>query len=164
MKLSAIYNECKDECRALNIPIADSITIETREMRQHGECIVTYANNRYRINISTALYEYGSLLAIKDTILHELCHTCPDAMNHGAGWKRWVNKLNAAYGYTIARCTPCADKYNGVNPRELPYKYVIVCEQCGGYSVRQRSCDVVKYPATYRHGCGGRLTVIHNGR
>lgn len=69
-----------------------------------GQC--RYRNGSYTINISCRLLEESVPREIlKQTVLHEILHTCKNCMNHKTEWKEVANQVNRAYGYNIKRCT-----------------------------------------------------------
>ena len=47
---------------------------------------------------------------LKNTIIHELLHTCVGCMNHKAKWKFYADKVNRAYGYDDIKRTSTADE------------------------------------------------------
>ena len=55
-------------------------------------------DGRYVISVSASLflaYRENVEEALRNILLHELAHTCKDGMNHGKGWKKWVDRMNA---------------------------------------------------------------------
>ena len=63
---------------------------------------------------------------IRNTIFHEILHSCKECMNHGKKWKYYAQKVNQKYGTNIARTA----EYE-----EYPYKkpkinYELYCPTC----------------------------------
>lgn len=161
-QLNQLLNECIIELEALNIPIAKQIRgvfINKRAKSRFGCCKIQRAGIKtyYQIEVSAFLLA-GGREAVKDVIFHELLHTCPDCMNHGARWKKYAALVNQRYKrhvrtanrYEDFALTPPAD-------REA-IKYHIVCTRCGARIERKRKSKIVTHPQQYRCGrCGGRL-------
>ena len=114
----------------------------------------------YSININVVLLdEKNDVSGLKNTIIHELLHSCKGCMNHGENWKRLAEKVNRAYGYNIKRTSSSDEK--GVQKSTVPTaknKYCVICEKCGKKYMRTRMSNLVKYPNRYSCGvCGGKL-------
>lgn len=105
--------------------------------------------------------------ALITTLIHELIHTCPDCMNHGALWKSYAQKVHRAYGYPIQTTIRLDEIYGfshllkegsdaGVSSGEK-YRFVLVCQKCGKMFFRKRASQTLKHPEHYRCSCGGSL-------
>lgn len=90
-----------------------------------------YINDTSKIFISFNKYyvEETDLHALRNTIVHELCHCLKGTLNeiHGKHWKAWAKKANAIYNLevsTYASNEECIGifKHN---------KYTITCPKCG---------------------------------
>ena len=94
----------------------------------------------------------------KQTLAHEILHTCPDCLNHQTQWKSHVNKMNRAYGYKIERTNSCQNI--GVE-RDISKnaKYIIECQKCHTKGYKDRISGVIRNPEKYHCKCGGRLAV-----
>lgn len=156
--LQIIAAQCMRELDVLGIKYGEVISFEinTRAKKRWGQCKRIYGN-KYSINISYRLLEDDTpMVSLKNTIIHELLHTCKDCMNHGENWKRQADKVNRAYGYGIKRCNSAEEK--GV--KELPeeskkIKHRFVCKGCGQTIDRMRESRFTKYHTYYRCGrCG----------
>ena len=83
------------------------------------------------------MYDDIDDIATKTTVMHELLHSCDNAMEHKHEWLRLANKVNQAYGYNIKRCTSASEKmtdeqikrYN--KPVEHTKTYICRCNECG---------------------------------
>lgn len=141
--------ECMRELDALNIPYGKvrEVTINTRAKRRWGQC--REVRGLYYISISDRLLENKD--GLKNTIIHELLHTCPNCMNHKEPWKAVASKVNKAYGYNIKRCSGAEEK--GVEPVE--YKYVFKCKKCGVEVKQMRASKFTRNPRNYKCGCCG---------
>ena len=83
--------------------------INYRAKSRWGQC--QRKGSGYYINISDRLLQDDvPIKALKDTIIHEILHTCNGCMNHGTTWKNYADKVNKAYGYNIKRCTSAEEK------------------------------------------------------
>ena len=156
-KYNDLLKEVINEAIALNIPISNNInsniTINTRAKGRFGQC--KKHNGTYLIEISEHLTQAENKY-IKQTLAHEVLHTCPNCMNHGVTWKSYARKMNINYGYEISRATSC-NNMGIVSPRIENAKYIITCKTCGKKSYKQRAANVVKHIDNYRCKCGGRL-------
>lgn len=145
--------ECMRELDALNIPYGNvrEVSINTRAKRRWGQC--KKVGSVYHINISDRLLENKD--GLKNTIIHELLHTCPNCMNHGQPWKSVADKVNKKYGYNIKRCSDADEK--GVKPLDetYEYKYVFKCKDCGQMVRQMRASKFTRNPQSYKCGCCG---------
>lgn len=126
--------------------------VNSRAKRRLGCCRAEIQKGEriYYIEISSSLAEKDDR-AVKEVILHELLHTCPDCLNHGKTWKSLAQRVNRVYGFNItatARAEDCGPP---------AYRYMIVCRKCGRKIYRMRKSRVVTEPKAYRCSCGGRL-------
>ena len=99
-------NFCMEMLDEINIPYCEpeSFTINTRA-RRWGQCKYIRASGKFYININiTLLDERNGEDGLINTILHELLHTCPGCMNHGAEWKKWAEKCGKSMATTSKDC------------------------------------------------------------
>lgn len=106
-KTKDMINECIDICKAVNIPISKSIIFgNSRGERTHGYCkLKTDPRTHgvvYLVNISSYLVNDEEK---KNTIIHELLHTCDGCFNHGTLWQHYGNIIKRNYGIEITRCS-----------------------------------------------------------
>ena len=139
--------ECMSELDALKIKYSPNISfvINTRAKARLGLC--KKIGNSYVIEISEILLDerIDEKHGLKNTIIHELLHTC---------------RVNAAYGYTIKRAQNRSD---GIIPPELQAsaRYIIRCTGCGAEIPRVKRSPLVDHPEKYRCAkCGGMLERI----
>ena len=143
------------QARALGIPVSHSIVpqvrLNGRATGRFGCCI--RRDGAYTIELSSRLLgaEEGAVL---QTLAHEVLHTCRGCSNHGPRWKGYAGRMNAAYGYRIARTDSCEKL--GV-PDTAKVRYVLVCTRCGARIGRSRRSALVEHPERYRCRCGGTL-------
>lgn len=151
----ALLGEVTQEIRLLGIPISQNIEpkvrVNSRATARFGCCI--RQGNRFLIELSDRLLSSGEL-ACRQILAHELLHTCPGCQGHGPLWKAYASRMNAAYGYQIARTGSCESL--GV-PDKTPVRHLVVCEACGMEFKRARASLLVQHPERYRCKCGGRL-------
>lgn len=117
--LQQIAQICFRELEALGIVCGSvqAFRVNTRAKRRWGLCKILPGG--YQIEIAAVLLrEDIPLASLKDTIIHELLHTCPGCANHGAQWKALADKVNRAYGYNIRRLASPAEK--GVPDEWIP--------------------------------------------
>ncbi len=145
--------ECLAETDRLGIPRAKSITftVNTRAKTRLGVC--KKAGDRYVIEISALLLDESvpPEKGLKNTLIHEILHTCRGCMKHTGRWKQYADKVNAAYGYQIKRT---AEREEGVVPKALvpKPKYRVTCRNCGAVYERYRMSAFLQHPERYRCG------------
>lgn len=149
----ALLPRVLEQARALGIPvsgrIAPHVRVNRRAATRLGCCI--RQGREFTIELSARLLEADER-ACRQTLAHEVLHTCPGCGNHGAVWKGYAARMNAAYGYEIARTGSAAG--------EKPPRYLLVCRGCGAQFQRMRRSPLVEHPERYRCKCGGYLTRI----
>ena len=116
----------------------------------------------YEIEIAEILLRDGvSDAAAKNTIAHEVLHTCPGCLKHTGRWKQYANKVNRLLPqYNIKRTTSVDEKGVPVRRKEPIYRYALKCEACGKEIRRQKKTVVIEHPEHYHCTCGGKLTRI----
>lgn len=146
--LQKLYNECLQELNNIDIEygVIRSISINNRLTRTWGLCRTFYENGCdkvFRIDISSRLLKDDvDDIATKDTIIHEILHTCEGCQNHGKEWKKQAEKVNKEYPqYHISRTTSTTKK--GISD-ENEYKYIIQCKTCKKKWKYRRNTNVVK--------------------
>lgn len=161
--------ECMEELDKIGVEYGNIVEVvpNTRAMSRWGQC--KKVPNGYSININAVLLdERNGVIGLKETILHELIHSCKDCLNHGAEWKMIADKVNKAYGYNIKRTSTAAEKF--VSEETMPKKvkkseresnYIIRCKRCNHMYHRTRASKLTKQPHLFRCGaCGGELELI----
>lgn len=156
LELNTLMQTMATDLRSLNIPIstkiAPEVVINTRAKRRLGCC--RRANGTFTIEISASIL--GDEERLRQTLAHELLHTCPGCQNHGERWKAYAAVVNSAWGMEISRLAPPTDDENA-RLRNDTVKYILTCEACGKQFPRMRMCPLVRHPEHYRCQCGGRL-------
>lgn len=149
----ALYTECMSELDAIGIEYGTvtSWEVNTRAKSRWGQC-KGLGHGYYSINITNRLLADNiDDMATKNTIMHELLHTCEGCMNHGTEWQRLANKVNKVYGYNIKRTTSYEEK--GIEQPEQPKaKYVIGCPCCGAKWEYMRMTKAVQDPRRFLCG------------
>jgi len=158
MRYNRLLQEVILEAKQLNIPISQNIDpnviINTRAKR-FGQC--KRRGDKFLIELSSIFDQAEDKMA-KQTLAHEILHTCPGCLNHQALWKSHVSKMNRAYRYNISRTNSCENI--GVTREILTNaKYVIECQKCHNIVYKDRISGVIRNPEKYHCKCGGRLTV-----
>ena len=150
-----------DQARALKIPVSAQIrphvTVNRRAVTRFGCCI--RRGEAFEIELSQRLLEAAEGACLQ-TLAHEALHTCPGCRDHGQRWKAYAARMNAAYGYAIARTDTCEKL--GVEDT-VQARYLVVCTRCGAQFRRSRKSKLVEHPERYRCRCGGTLEVRQVG-
>lgn len=135
--LEKLYKECLLELDAIGIQYGKiaSIKENSRLTKTWGNCRRISPRNTkwedcsYEIKISSRLLNDSvDDNAVKNTIIHEILHTCENCLNHGNTWKIQAEKVNREYPqYNIKRTTSFSEK--GISEND-EYKYIIECSTC----------------------------------
>ena len=146
------------QARAVSIPVSEHIRPQVRLNRRaktrFGCCV--RQGGTYTIELSARLAREGSEDAILQVLAHEVLHTCYGCSNHGARWKGYAQRMNAAYGYHISR----TDKFEDLGLEDdRPVRYWVVCTKCGRRIPRMKRSPLTDHPERYRCQCGGTLLV-----
>ncbi|MEG1774009.1 MAG: SprT-like domain-containing protein [Oscillospiraceae bacterium] len=151
----ALLQAVLSQARAAGIPVSGAIEpqvrINTRATTRFGRC--SGSNGRFVIELSARLLDAPEA-ACRQTLAHELLHTCRGCRNHQALWRSYAARMNAQFGYSIGRVSSC--EALGLEPAG-PIRYRLRCEGCGAVLTRQRRSPLVEHPERYRCRCGGRL-------
>jgi len=149
------------QARALGIPVSSQIdphvAVNRRAVTRFGCCICK--DGRFTIELTARLLDAPEQ-ACRQTLAHEILHTCPGCRNHGPRWKHYAQRMNAAYGYQISRLSP---------PQALgltggkPARYLLRCDACGRIFPRMRASNLTRHPERYRCACGGALVLCSPG-
>ena len=88
MDFNAALQHVLEQVRAAGIPasaqIDPQVRVNTRAKKRYGRCI--FRDGRYEIELSARLQAADSSV-VHTVLAHEVLHTCPGCMNHGARWK-----------------------------------------------------------------------------
>lgn len=145
------------EARTIGVPVSDKIEprvkINSRAVRRFGRCVLS--NGKYTIELSSMLIDAPER-SCRQTIAHEIIHTCPGCMDHGKIFRRYAEMMNNAYGYSVSRTGSREEM--GI-PDEENYRFAIICQKCGKKILRLRRSSITDDPSRYRCECGGRLRV-----
>ena len=143
------------EAKSLGIPVSREIdphvAVNTRARTRFGRCI--RRSGRFTIELSERMLEAPER-SCRQTLAHEVLHTCPGCQNHQVRWKSYAARMNAAFGYAIER-TGTAEGLGVPDRREARYK--LVCERCGAELTRMKKSPLIAHPERYRCRCVGKL-------
>ena len=150
-----LREQCISEITCLGIELGKiaSWSVNRRAKTRWGLCRLK-RDGSYEIEIAESLLadDRISEKACKETIIHELLHTCKGCMRHTGRWKQYAELMNRAYGYNIKRVTEGYEKgIENYKASEMAIKYVFTCGGCGATIYRKRDS---KFTRNYRHyGC-----------
>lgn len=149
-----LINDCLYEITSVGIR-PGNITewkINRRSKERWGMC-TKKPNGECIIQISARLLEDDNISekACKDTIIHEILHSCPECKGHTGKWKEYALLMNRTYGYNIKRVTSGHEK--GIEDyhvtRHLEIKYVFRCSCCGNTIFKKKKCKFTRYYRNY---------------
>ena len=165
--LQKLYALVKAEAISAGIPVSSHImrcSVNTRLRKAMGRCIkkTNMLGVCYEIEIAGCMVADGvDDMEIRDTIMHELIHTCPGCWDHGNVFHHFADIVNRKYGYHV---DTYADREQleaaGVVIKDPGYKYMLKCNVCGHEFKRKRWSDVLRYPELYHCACGGGLSTF----
>lgn len=154
----ALLREVMAQADGLGIPYSKEtdphVVINRRAVTRYGCC--KYQEGRFTIEVAERV-ALGAEAGCRETLAHELLHTCYGCRNHGKRWKGYAERMNRAYGYHITRVT--TDASIGAQGVRVP-RYLLRCQKCGAEFRRFRASPLTRNPERYRCRCGGRLMRI----
>lgn len=168
-QLNQWLREEQDNLVAIGVPISSHICPEIRLSKAtswYGQCQQNrvYQGKRYPFVISVSAYHLqSSERAIRNTLLHELLHTCPGCLNHGPKWKAYAALVQKQLGYNIVRAGGDKDEDSAIEQARQQKRascqtqYFLICTQCGQEFIRYRKSNLVLHPEKYRCKCGGTI-------
>lgn len=142
------FNYCKRVLSNLNIPYSGrvNIVVNTRSKKRWGRTTRHTATNDYTIQVNVDLLdERNDVYGLRNTIIHELLHTCDGCMNHGNKWSYYANIVSRETEYRIVRTSTAEEKKVTYTRNNTPnYKYIIKCPKCEHSWKYQRASKAVK--------------------
>lgn len=121
---------------------------------RNGYCCVYRDSPTFDLGISVYRVIDG-WEAVKETILHELCHAMASYdSGHDEEWQELAKKVGNLYGIKIAHRAP-----HSIKTYETAYRYVIKCDNCGATWRFMRRTKFVKavtahHATNWKCGCG----------
>lgn len=138
--------------------------LNSRAKSRWGQCTRNNKTKECKIQIAAQLIydDRISEKACKETIIHEILHTCNGAKGHTGLWKQYADKINARYGYNIKRTTSGEEKgVENYKSKPLPYRYTFRCKRCGTIIRKKRACKFTHYYRNYTCTvCGAKRAFI----
>lgn len=165
-RLELAAEKCMRDLEDISIPYSKPVTfkVNTRAKMRWGQTKLTWKG--FEININSSLLDGKHAEGLRNTIIHELLHTCPGAMNHGKVWKSLAEKVGMHFGDEIKRTSSAEEKgfskedYEKERPtRKVKYRFR--CTKCGEVIDRTRESQFTRNYTSYRHtGCYGSFQKI----
>ncbi len=157
-ELDGLMKSIWDDLQGLGIPVSENIVsnvlVNTRAKRRLGCSILR--EGVYTIEVSSRILDRPELL--RQTLIHELLHTCRGCRDHGTRWKAYAQRVNDAWGLSIERTVKAQEALAPL--REEKVRYILECTVCGAKYPRSRMSKAVKLPQRYQCRCGGKLQRI----
>jgi predicted SprT family Zn-dependent metalloprotease len=158
-----LIHECEKMVMDLKFPLPEIIYRINNRLRvsygrtKFGEPFVIELNGTFlRLALENDMRD-----EIKDTLLHEICHTLPNGFNHSSGFANWTNRINKKYNMSIGTHKSSKTMVEIMSNELVKTKlYVkIKCEKCG--LVSHCSTRTSKILHEYKCiKCGGNLQKI----
>lgn len=146
-------NELKEQ--GFSIRKLEKIEFST-SFNTNGYCRVHRDSPTFSLGIS-AYRVIDGWEAVKETILHELCHAMASYdSGHGEEWQGLAKKVGSIYGIKITYKAP-----HSIKAYETAYRYVVKCDNCGTtWRYMRRSSNLVKDTITH-HATNWRCKCGH---
>ena len=110
----------------------------------HGYCRLYRDSPTFILGIS-AYRVVDGWEAVKETILHELCHAMASYdSGHDEEWQGLAKKVGSIYGIKITYKAP-----HSIKAYEIAYRYVVKCDNCGATWRFMRRTKFVKAVADH---------------
>lgn len=125
-----------------------------RRVNRNGCCTMWRDNNMFVLGISIYRFADG-MEAIKETILHELCHAiAPYGEGHGSAWQKIAKLVGDIFHVKINERNP-----HTIKVAEMAYKYHVKCDGCGAEWHYMRKTKFVReaiedHARLWKCGCG----------
>lgn len=136
-----------------------------RRVNRNGCCTMWRDNNMFVLGISIYRFADG-MEAIKETILHELCHAiAPYGEGHGSTWQKIAKLVGDIFHVKINERNP-----HSIKVAEMAYKYHVKCDGCGAewhYCRRTKFVKAVEdnHAEGWKCGCGHKhFSMMENYR
>lgn len=151
-----------EECCGDVIGNIVEVKINHRAKSFWGRCHTDRATKTYKLEFSDRILKDGLKQdQVLSTAVHEVLHTCKNAVHHNDVWKNYAKKCMDKYpNLKISRTTNAASFGLEERPRTISYKYAIKCTECGMIHHSSKLSKSIKYPSRFRCRCGGRLERI----
>lgn len=149
----ALIKQCIKEVEQAGIKPGkiDVWKINTRSKKRWGQC-TKHTDGTIEIQIAHRLLADDRITekACKETIIHELLHSCPECSGHTGKWREYAACMNRLYGYHIKRVTSGEEKgVENYTAKRQPARYVLVCRYCRKGIERKQKCKLTKYYRNY---------------
>lgn len=155
-RFDGLLSQVLEQARSLGIPVSGRIDphvkINNRAVTRFG-CCIRQKDGIFVIELTGRLLDAADQACLQ-TLAHEVLHTCPGCRDHGALWRSYAGRMNAAFGYAISRTGTCGEL--GV-PDTRKIRHLVVCARCGREFPRTKASPLVLHPERYRCKCGGTL-------
>ena len=143
------------KAQGVHIRQLEKIDYNTR-FNAHGYCRLYRDSPTFILGIS-AYRVIDGWEAVKETILHELCHAIASYdSGHGEEWQGIAKKVGSIYGIKIAVNAP-----HSLKAYESAYRYVVKCDSCGATWRFIRRTKFIKAvmknnASKWKCACGGK--------
>lgn len=159
--LYEIAGACERDLAAIGIKIGwvTGYKANSRAKRRLGLCSSNGCGG-FEIQVSYVLLrDEVPMDELRNTLFHELLHTCKGCQNHGKEWKRLAQKVSVAYNMDITRCASPDEKSVHIlqDQRKDEAKYKFQCQGCGKIHINMRASGFTRQPERYRCGRCGTL-------
>ena len=155
--LDALLAKAISEVKAAGLKpgVIDETIYLTRAKKTYAKCETITGG--FAISLSK-FFKDNPLEEVMQTLVHEILHTLPNCMNHGAEWKNAAAVVNSKYGYNVSRLSSMEMANLTAVDIEIQRRYTVVCLDCGNELYRERKSKLITHTHNYTCGkCGGEL-------
>lgn len=127
----------------------------------YGQC-KRFGRNSFMIRVSEYYLQTDNEDDVRQTLMHEVLHACPDAFSdgHSGLWKRRAVLVNEIFGYHIARLGTASNsgfslvkaKAGTMSSRNLENYRIMYCPQCGASWMHSKNAKCIKNYKSYTCG------------
>lgn len=151
--------ECLAEAEEVQIPFRfiSAFFVNAETTTRWGQCSVYEDHCLIEIN-RCLLQPSVPRRALKEILLHEICHAAPSCEKHIGTWKTYTNRLNQRFGYHIKGIVSSQDLGLPISFVIGKARYPLYCSCCGMRYDRERLSRLVQHPEEYQCSrCGGEI-------
>jgi len=150
-ELLELYKEICDEATRLGYSFKEPKLYMFKSTKSWGRCHYNTETNESAIALNYVFEDKPE--AARNTLIHEIAHSCAVGDHHGERWERAGNNIGKKWGIKVTRLNNYEDL--GVQSISKLGKYIVKCKKCGHEYYHARMCGVVEHPEFYNCGCSG---------
>lgn len=123
------------------------LVLSTKMCTTMGLCTYLKGWSKFELKLNKAFADtVEDYNALKDVIMHEVCHTIRGCNNHTGKWLELVHRVNEEYGYHIQRQASQSMNYTKYKEEHGlgKYRYCIRCKVCNNSYEYQNRTELIR--------------------